>query len=457
MLLAVKAWFSHDHRMRRAAASGYHQRDVAHYSPDGVGRPGRGCGRPQVAATCPVLRRSRTGDGRNPGGSARLGASRPWDSGRYEPASRDLRPGDELRAGLRHRGGLAPTTCHAAPDRHRQDHRASAERPGPRRSSPTSRSRRRSRRSRLRPGHFPCWSSPRHRPIGTSTRRQAERALTPDFSVGQAGGWSTLDCAPSTGRPQGLDNGIGDGAAFFACESTWTTLAAPFAGCRPEHGVGIHVRRLAATWRARTPQLGEDQVELTLFGSRTSIRLTAGAPRDYVLGFRPVSDLISRPNLYSVIVAVIAGVVGVVSVAQSRASALIGVFISVTTIPAAAELGVSTAFANWSQAAGALEQLVLNVVVLLAVGAVGLVIQRRYWTSHEDRLRHGAGGAPPPDRSRARGWPHRRPPPQPRSRTRPAPSKGRPRPSRSRQDRPSALYRRALACGRWHGGRGRPG
>ena len=48
-------------------------------------------------------------------------------------------------------------------------------------------------------------------------------------------------------------------------------------------------------------------------------------------GVRPVSDLINSPNIFSVIVAVLAGVVGVVSLTESRANALIGVFISITT------------------------------------------------------------------------------------------------------------------------------
>ncbi len=118
-----------------------------------------------------------------------------------------------------------------------------------------------------------------------------------------------------------------------------------------------------------------------------SVRSTVGAPHDYVLGFRPVSDLIDKPNLYSVIVAVLAGVAGVVSATLSRASALIGVFISVTTVPAAAQLGVACAFASWSQASGAFEQLVLNVVILLVVGVIGLTLQRRYWATHTSRIR----------------------------------------------------------------------
>jgi uncharacterized hydrophobic protein (TIGR00271 family) len=110
-------------------------------------------------------------------------------------------------------------------------------------------------------------------------------------------------------------------------------------------------------------------------------------PGDYLLGFRPVSDLISQPNLYSVVVAVVAGIVGVVSILQARASALIGVFISVTTIPAAADMGVSAAFGHWSETWGATEQLVLNVAILLVVGVAALVLQRRFWTARAARSR----------------------------------------------------------------------
>jgi uncharacterized hydrophobic protein (TIGR00271 family) len=113
------------------------------------------------------------------------------------------------------------------------------------------------------------------------------------------------------------------------------------------------------------------------------IRGAGQAPRDFLLGFRPVSDLISQPNLFSIVVAVIAGIVGVVSILQDRVSALIGVFISVTTIPAAAAMGLSAAFGQWREAWGATEQLVLNVAILLAVGVVALILQRRFWLSRQ--------------------------------------------------------------------------
>ena len=69
-------------------------------------------------------------------------------------------------------------------------------------------------------------------------------------------------------------------------------------------------------------------------------------------GIRPVSDLIDTPNWFSFIVALLAGVVGVVSLTEARSSILIGVFISVTTIPAASDAGVSLAFGSDSEAWG---------------------------------------------------------------------------------------------------------
>jgi uncharacterized hydrophobic protein (TIGR00271 family) len=110
-----------------------------------------------------------------------------------------------------------------------------------------------------------------------------------------------------------------------------------------------------------------------------AVRAVGKAPALFLAGIRPVSSLIDVPNVYSVIVAVLAGLVGVVSLTEARANALIGVFISVTTIPAAADVGVSLAFSSWREARGSVLQLLLNIAVLIAVGAVGLSTQRMIW------------------------------------------------------------------------------
>ena len=125
-----------------------------------------------------------------------------------------------------------------------------------------------------------------------------------------------------------------------------------------------------------------------LFG--LAIRWAGKAPAEFLHGTRPVSDLIYAPNIYSVIVAILAGVVGVVSLTEARANALIGVFISVTTIPAAASIGVSIAYSSWSEAGGSVLQLLLNVVLLILVGAAGLRTQRMIWRRRSADL-PGAG------------------------------------------------------------------
>jgi uncharacterized hydrophobic protein (TIGR00271 family) len=105
-----------------------------------------------------------------------------------------------------------------------------------------------------------------------------------------------------------------------------------------------------------------------------------GKPGEQFLhGIRPVSDLINSPNLYSVVVAVVAGIVGVMSLTLAKAGPLVGVFISITTIPAAADIAVSVAFSSWSEALGSLWQLLLNVGLLIVVGAVALRGQRIIW------------------------------------------------------------------------------
>jgi uncharacterized hydrophobic protein (TIGR00271 family) len=109
-------------------------------------------------------------------------------------------------------------------------------------------------------------------------------------------------------------------------------------------------------------------------------------PRAFELGVRPVSSLINTPNVFSVVVAVLAGIVGVVSLTEAKANTLIGVFISVTMIPAAADMGVSSAYGSFTEARGSLFQLLLNISILIAIGAVGLGIQRRAWNRWARRV-----------------------------------------------------------------------
>jgi uncharacterized hydrophobic protein (TIGR00271 family) len=113
------------------------------------------------------------------------------------------------------------------------------------------------------------------------------------------------------------------------------------------------------------------------------VRWLGLTPTAFLDGVRPVADLINSPDLFSVLIAALAGVVGVVSLTESRANALIGVFISVTTIPAASAIGVSAAFGSWGDAEGSALQLLLNVGLLMVVGVATLHWQRRLWRDQD--------------------------------------------------------------------------
>lgn len=95
-------------------------------------------------------------------------------------------------------------------------------------------------------------------------------------------------------------------------------------------------------------------------------------PERYRLGQRQLTSFISHPDVFSVIVAATAAVAGVVSLTQAKSGALIGVLVSVTTVPAAANIGVALVHDRSGEAGGAAIQLLVNFAVLVGVGALGL-------------------------------------------------------------------------------------
>jgi len=109
-------------------------------------------------------------------------------------------------------------------------------------------------------------------------------------------------------------------------------------------------------------------------------------PGDFRTDEHPLTGFISNPDFFSFFVAYIAGTAGVLSLTNAKSGALIGVLISVTTIPAAANAGVAGALGDWSEAAGAGAQLGLNLVAIVLAGVVTLFVQRRWYVAR--RVRH---------------------------------------------------------------------
>ena len=160
----------------------------------------------------------------------------------------------------------------------------------------------------------------------------------------------------------------------------------------PGVALGIDKRDRPAILRGSVALLaGFSAAIIVTLAFSLAIRWSGRTPEAFSLGLRPVSSLIDKPNLFSVVVAVLAGIVGVVSLTESRASTLIGVFISVTTIPAAADIALSAAYASWTEAWGSALQLLLNVVLLITMGALVLRLQRIIWRSRGQGGRSDSG------------------------------------------------------------------
>jgi uncharacterized hydrophobic protein (TIGR00271 family) len=95
---------------------------------------------------------------------------------------------------------------------------------------------------------------------------------------------------------------------------------------------------------------------------------------------RPGTDFIYTPSRWSFIVAVIAAAAGVLSLTSARVGGLSGVFISVTTIPAAGNIAMGLAFGLGSEIWGSTLQLVVNVLGMALAGWLTLAVQQAVWS-----------------------------------------------------------------------------
>jgi uncharacterized hydrophobic protein (TIGR00271 family) len=110
------------------------------------------------------------------------------------------------------------------------------------------------------------------------------------------------------------------------------------------------------------------------------------SPEDFVPSDHELTGFISDPDFFSFFVAFVAGVVGILSLTNAKSGALIGVLISVTTIPAASNIGVAAAYGDWEEAGGAAAQLGINLTSIVLAGVLTLFVQRRYYVSR--RVKH---------------------------------------------------------------------
>lgn len=87
-------------------------------------------------------------------------------------------------------------------------------------------------------------------------------------------------------------------------------------------------------------------------------------------------DFIFQVGPLSFVVALFAGAAGMLSLVSSKSAALVGVFISVTTVPAAGFAVVAATIGDWTVAARSATQLAVNLVGITIAGLVVLWVYR---------------------------------------------------------------------------------
>lgn len=153
-------------------------------------------------------------------------------------------------------------------------------------------------------------------------------------------------------------------------------------------GIGL-VRRRFALLRtaARTLAIGFAVAILATTGVVLLGRLLGWVTEDDLTGPRPGTEWVYQPDRWSLVVAAIAGAAGVLAMTSGKSGGLVGVFISVTTIPAAGNAAAALAFGLGDELRGSLVQLVVNVSGMALAGWGTLVIQHTVWARVRERRR----------------------------------------------------------------------
>jgi uncharacterized hydrophobic protein (TIGR00271 family) len=100
-------------------------------------------------------------------------------------------------------------------------------------------------------------------------------------------------------------------------------------------------------------------------------------------GDRPNTAFVYAPDAFSFVVAVLAGIAGTLSLTSAKSGALVGVAISVTTVPAAANAAVALAYGDTKQTIGSTNQLLLNLLGIVLAATLTLLLQKWLWKRPE--------------------------------------------------------------------------
>ncbi|MFF0188927.1 DUF389 domain-containing protein [Streptomyces sp. NPDC005244] len=102
-------------------------------------------------------------------------------------------------------------------------------------------------------------------------------------------------------------------------------------------------------------------------------------------GSRPNTGFVYAPDWFSFVVAILAGAAGMLSLTSAKSGALVGVAISVTTVPAAANAAVALSYGDMGQTWGSTKQLLFNLLGIVIAGILTLMAQKWFWALQRER------------------------------------------------------------------------
>jgi uncharacterized hydrophobic protein (TIGR00271 family) len=150
--------------------------------------------------------------------------------------------------------------------------------------------------------------------------------------------------------------------------------------------LGLHRKRFArAGTAARTLTVGFVAGIVLSIALVVCVRVFGRVPDGYLSGIRPATSFISKPDGWSVIIAALAAIAGTLSLIEAKAGPMVGVLISVTTVPAAANVAVALSLGKSGEALGALGQLLVNLAVMVLVGVATLQLSQRFLHRHHSQ------------------------------------------------------------------------
>ena len=141
----------------------------------------------------------------------------------------------------------------------------------------------------------------------------------------------------------------------------------------------VRRRRVLFSLATRTLVIGFGVAIAATTLASFAARALGWATLEDVTGERPGTHFVYSPDKWSFIIALIAAAVGVLSLTSAKVGGLSGVFISVTTVPAAGNIALGIAFGVGDEIAGSALQLVLNVSGMILAGWATLALQNVVW------------------------------------------------------------------------------